>query len=138
MDNERPYSQEMTGVARRLRRQSTSAERVLWNVLRDRRCHGHRFLRQVPAGQYILDFYCAAVRLVIEVDGGIHDRADVQARDVARDVALTEELGMTVLRLSNAEVLNATPGDLRLRITQAVAEAAENASDWAERPSRRR
>nr|WP_232308128.1 DUF559 domain-containing protein [Tsuneonella dongtanensis] len=55
----------------------------LWNVLRDRP-GGFKFRRQHPAGQYVLDFYCASVRLAIEIDGFAHDSARAAARDARR------------------------------------------------------
>jgi very-short-patch-repair endonuclease len=78
----------MVTVARVQRRQPTPAEVRLWSVLRGRQCGGLRFIRQAPAGQYVLDFYCPACRLVIEVDGAVHDVAEVQERDARRQAAL--------------------------------------------------
>jgi very-short-patch-repair endonuclease len=131
------YSPEMSDVAQRLRKSATSAERRLWEVVRDRRC-GYRIYRQVPAGQYVVDFYCPAVRLAIEVDGPIHDLPEVQQRDVTRELALINDLGMTILRLSNDEVLHFSDGELQRRVHQALAEAAARVAPWSERPSRRR
>jgi very-short-patch-repair endonuclease len=57
---------------KQLRQNMTSAERLLWKRLRDHRLSGLKFHRQHPIGSCIVDFYCAASRLVIEIDGGIH------------------------------------------------------------------
>ena len=86
--------------ARQMRRAQTQPERTLWSLLR-RNELGLHFRRQHPIGPYILDFYCAAVRLAIEVDGPAHD--DQQARDERRTAWLVNE-GIRVLRLSAAEV----------------------------------
>ena len=128
----------MSEIARRLRRNETEAETLLWKVVRDRRCGGYRFLRQVPAGQYVVDFYCAAVRLVIEVDGAIHERSDVKERDTNRQEALIEELHCTFLRLTNEEVLETQVYALKKRILVALEEASQKVPSWDARPSRRR
>ena len=60
----------MRDVARRLRHEATGAEQVLWDLLRGRRCQGNRFLRQRAIGVYVVDFYCPALHLAVEVDGG--------------------------------------------------------------------
>src|SRR5438034_2400561 len=63
-------------TARRLRKNQTDAERILWLRLRDRRLNGLKFRRQVPIGRYVVDFFCADAHLVVEVDGGQHATAD--------------------------------------------------------------
>ncbi|HET7025831.1 MAG TPA: DUF559 domain-containing protein [Gemmatimonadales bacterium] len=59
-------------LARYLRRRATDAEREAWEMLRARRCHGMKFKRQEPLGNFIVDFYCPQLKLVIELDGPIH------------------------------------------------------------------
>ncbi|MBI4952011.1 MAG: DUF559 domain-containing protein [Myxococcales bacterium] len=67
---------------------------------------GHaKFRRQQPLGRFIVDFFCEAARLVVEVDGGHHDDPSVAARDAARD-ALLRAAGLTVLRLPNEQILH--------------------------------
>ncbi len=83
-----------------MRRTLTQPERTLWSLLR-RNELGLHFRRQHPIGPYILDFYCAAARLAIEVDGPVHD--DQQARDERRTAWLATE-GIHVLRFSTADV----------------------------------
>ena len=62
---------------RRLRKDQTDAERLLWSRLRDRGLDGHKFRRQSPIGNYVVDFECQARGLVVEIDGGQHaDRQD--------------------------------------------------------------
>jgi len=96
-----PYARHLTPVARRLRRDATVPERLLWARLR-RRALGVRFLRQRPVGPYVVDFLAPEARLVVEVDGRSHDGRAVA--DAARQRAL-EALGLTVLRVSNDAVL---------------------------------
>ncbi len=128
--------QAMTRVARELRQEQTPAEVRIWSLVRNGGC-GHRFLRQALAGQYVMDFYCPSVRLVIEVDGSIHDQITVQERDKNRQAVLEGALKMTVLRFTNAEVLTGTDEELRARITNGIALALANAPPPAERSARR-
>lgn len=89
--------------AKRLRREMTPEERILWGVLRANRFHGLRFRRQQVIDGYIVDFYCHALRLIVEVDGDVHARQ--QEYDTERDAALASR-GMTIMRVSNGEVVN--------------------------------
>ncbi len=93
-------------AARRLRRDMTDAERKLWQALRAHRFRGVGFRRQAPLGPYIADFVCHALKLVIEVDGGLHS---VRQQDVARD-AWSEGQGYRVLRFWNNDVLGNLEG----------------------------
>ncbi len=95
--------------ARRLRRDQTDAERVLWFRLRDRRLSGWKFRRQVPIDRYIVDFCCAETKLVVELDGGQHDQD--RARDEVR-TGLLEAKGYRVLRFWNNDVLSNSDGVL--------------------------
>jgi very-short-patch-repair endonuclease len=85
-------------AAIRLRKKLTPAEKHLWQVLKGRQLAGLKFRRQHPVGRFILDFYCAEYKLVIEVDGEIH-KSQVEY-DAARTGQL-ENYGYTVLRFSN-------------------------------------
>ncbi len=91
-----------TPIARRLRETQTNAERTLWLRLRDRRLGGWKFKRQVPIDRYVVDFYCAGGKLVIELDGGQH--AVQTSRDAERTQALSS-MGYLVLRFWNNDVL---------------------------------
>ena len=94
---------------RALRQRQTPAERKLWAVLRDSRLDGWKFRRQHPAGRFVLDFYCPAAALVIELDGPIHAyQADY---DDARTFYL-ETCGARVLRFRNDEVMTDLNGVL--------------------------
>ncbi|MBV8686559.1 MAG: DUF559 domain-containing protein [Alphaproteobacteria bacterium] len=83
--------------ARTLRRQLSQPEARLWQVLRQRP-DGLKFRRQHPVGPFVLDFYCPAARLGIEIDGEAHDRGDNPQRDARRDAFLRER-GLRVLRI---------------------------------------
>ena len=91
------------GLARRLRTNSTGAEVVLWEALRNRKLGGAKFRRQHPLGRYIADFYCHEALLVIELDGSAHDDASQVEYDLVRQKEI-EERGLTVLRIKNDEV----------------------------------
>jgi very-short-patch-repair endonuclease len=99
----------MTARARRLRRESTRAERKLWCVLQRGQLDGLSFRRQHPLGMYIVDFYCSAIRLAIELDGGEHNDPRHQVRDQRRS-RLLESKGITVIRFWNNDVLENIEG----------------------------
>ena len=90
--------------ARQLRRQMTLPEALLWRLLR-RTPDGIVFRRQHPIGPYVLDFYCAAKKLAIEVDGTAHDMGDRPQRDDLR-MAWLERQGIEVLRIAAKDVLD--------------------------------
>ncbi len=89
--------------ARRLRREMSLPEVVLWEQLRAGK-QGMKFRRQHPIGPYIADFYCSAAKLVLEIDGEAHNRGDRPERDIVRDAAM-RKAGYEVLRISAADVL---------------------------------
>ena len=91
-----------TTKARTLRKHSTDAERALWRLLRSRRLQGFKFRRQVPMGDYIVDFVCFEAMLVVEVDGGHH--LEQSSSDDERTRWLESE-GFRVLRFWNNQVL---------------------------------
>ena len=95
-------------LTRRLRRSSTDAETALWGALRNRGLNGHKFVRQAPIGNYVVDFLCREKRLVVEADGSQHYD---NCRDELRDDWLLSE-GYSVLRISNNIILNQRPSAL--------------------------
>src|ERR1700732_92266 len=97
------------GPARRLRRNQTDAERVLWFRLRDRRLHGLKFKCQVPIDRFVVDFCCEHARLIIEVDGG--QPATRTAEDLSR-TRILEAMGYLVLRFWNNDVIQNIDGVL--------------------------
>jgi very-short-patch-repair endonuclease len=94
---------ELRHRSRELRHPQTSAEECLWSALRNRHLEGYKFRRQHPLGQFIVDFYCAQTRLVVEIDGDGH------TRQIEYDAMRTEWLesqGFTVIRFWNEEVMD--------------------------------
>jgi cyclase len=91
-------------LAKELRINETEAEKYLWVFLSKSQFHGHRFKRQHPVLYFIADFYCHETKLVIEIDGGYHRIPEQYEYDKNRDYELTE-LGITVIRFTNEEVL---------------------------------
>ena len=94
--------------ARRARRGMSLPEVLLWQRLKGAP-EGVRFRKQHPIGAYRADFYCAAAKLVVELDGIAHDMGERPARDVARTQALTEQ-GYQVVRIPATEVLRDPDG----------------------------
>ena len=98
---------------RELRRNSTSTEQRLWQLLRSRSLKKFKFRREHPIGEFIVDFCCLEKRLVVEVDGEVHN---FQAADDGRRTALLKEKGYKVLRFWNQEVAE-RPNDVLAKIT---------------------
>jgi very-short-patch-repair endonuclease len=90
--------------ARQMRINPTEAEKHLWSCICEKKLNGLRFRRQHPIAYFIADFYCHSAKLVIEVDGGIHRQGEQYQYDLNRDREL-RELGLTVLRFTNEEVM---------------------------------
>jgi very-short-patch-repair endonuclease len=95
--------------ARRLRHNMTPAEKTLWEALRGKKLDGLKFRAQHPVGPFILDFWCPSVKLVVELDGGVH--RDQQDYDDARTKQL-ESYGYRVIRFTNEQVLTDLPSVL--------------------------
>ncbi len=85
----------------------TDAEKALWFQLRDRRLEGFKFRRQHPCGPYILDFFCEARLVAVELDGGQHFEDVAQRYDERRTEFLGAN-GITVLRFNNDQVMSET------------------------------
>ena len=102
-----PYNADLVFRAKTMRKNPTPAERKLWqNCLRNLSV---RFLRQRPIEHFIVDFYCAALRLVIEVDGDSHFLEQGKAYDAERS-AILEGYGLSVARFTNRQVLEEFEG----------------------------
>jgi very-short-patch-repair endonuclease len=86
-----------------LRKAGTETEDILWQCLRNRKILGFKFRRQHPLDKYIADFYCYEAKLVIEVDGEIHNKLENKEYDKGRSYELKEH-GITVIRFTNEEV----------------------------------
>ncbi|WP_395093819.1 endonuclease domain-containing protein [Armatimonas sp.] len=111
---------QVRNYARQMRREMTWAERRVWEVIRQRRCGGYRFLRQRVVGRFILDFYCAQKRFALEIDGEIHLRPDIAQYDQNRESHLRSEDNLSFLRLTNAEVMRLSDQELSQRILEAL------------------
>jgi len=107
MPSRKRASAETRDRALQLRRDATAPERILWSVLGARKLGGLKFRRQHPIEPYIVDFYCASAKLIVELDGDSHDgREDYDQRREA----FLRNLGFKVVRVSNDEVLNNLDG----------------------------
>jgi len=91
------------GRARYLRKNATDCERILWRELRNRTFANYKFRRQRPIDPYILDFYCPALKLVIELDGSGHSYRNREKRDRVREEFLTKR-GIPIVRFWNHQV----------------------------------
>ncbi|ALQ50706.1 endonuclease domain-containing protein [Nitrosomonas ureae] len=108
-----PYKSTLKPFSRTLRSNLTDAEQLLWSKLRRKQILGVQFYRQKPLANYIVDFYCAAANLVIELDGSQHFEPDHQASDAERDRIL-ESLGLRVLRFDNRQVMQELDAVMRV------------------------
>jgi very-short-patch-repair endonuclease len=113
-----PYRKTLKEPARSLRTCMTDAEQVLWHRVRRKQIQNVQFYRQKPLRSFIVDFYCPAAKLVVELDGSQHLGTGHQAKDRARDAALAG-LGLQVLRFDNRQVLLETDAVLAV-IDEAV------------------
>jgi very-short-patch-repair endonuclease len=102
-----PYNRMLKQPARDLRNSQTEAEEWLWRSLRRKQIHGVQFYRQKVLLSFIVDFYCAAAKLVVELDGAHHYEADYTEKDAERD-RLLGALGLRVLRFENRAALHET------------------------------
>ncbi len=92
-------------LARELRKKQTSAEGLLWQLLRKRQLLEFKFRRQHQFGDYIADFYCHEAQLVIECDGSVHESNEPWQHDQERDAYMIAQ-GLRVLRFTNDRILN--------------------------------
>ena len=91
-------------LAKKLRNNVTATEMILWGRLKEY-FPQLKFRRQHPVSLYIADFYCHSKKLIIEIDGGIHNLSEVLENDITRQKDL-EELGIKVIRFTNKDILN--------------------------------
>ncbi|UJS17597.1 MAG: endonuclease domain-containing protein [Candidatus Jettenia sp.] len=95
------YNSKLKTLSRELRKKGTLSEVLLWNILKGKRIKGYQFMRQKPIGDYIVDFFCNKLKLVIEIDGISHN--EKSASDQIRQQKL-ESLGLSVLRFYEWDV----------------------------------
>ncbi|MEZ5893442.1 MAG: endonuclease domain-containing protein [Parvularculaceae bacterium] len=103
--NENRFSvlRKTTERAQRLRREPTPAERKLWTRLKAKQLNGLQFRRQHPIGPFIVDFYCAALKLAIEIDGDSHGNDEAQRRDEKRSAFIASK-GVRLIRFWNSDI----------------------------------
>jgi very-short-patch-repair endonuclease len=106
--------------AKRLRRTMTRAETLLWRYLKADRVDGLGFRRQVPFRNYVADFVCLSVKLVVELDGESHDFEERQSADQYRDAFFVSE-GFQVLRFTNEQVMSNLEG-----VVESIRQAASS------------
>jgi len=104
----KPFNLDASGKifenAKALRQEMTKEEKIMWGILRNRRLNGLKFRRQHPVLDYIVDFYCHEYKLIVEIDGGIHQLKENIEYDKDR-TEIFEEEGLQVLRFTNKEIL---------------------------------
>ncbi len=91
--------------AKELRKDMTAPETILWKRLRGRQLNGMKFRRQHPIDIFIADFYCHDEKIIVELDGGIHDTLEQMEHDDGRTFEL-EEKGFKIIRFRNEEIIN--------------------------------
>jgi very-short-patch-repair endonuclease len=99
--------------ARELRRYETEAEKRLWAKLSGNQMLGLQFRRQHPINRFIVDFYCVKIKLVIEVDGNIHEIPENKVYDIGRSQILND-FGITVIRFTNNKIIDDIENVLKL------------------------
>ena len=98
--------------AKALRDNITLAEKLLWEKLSGKKVLGLRFRSQHPIDIFIADFYCHPIKLVVEIDGGIHQNEKQNEYDMGREAEL-KKLGIDVIRFTNEEVINNIDGVIK-------------------------
>ena len=98
-----PYNSNLKQLAKNLRNDSTLGEILLWKELRGKQFSGYDFHRQKPLLNYIADFYCSELELVIEIDGRYHDHIETYELDLQREAEF-QKYDLTILRFTEQEV----------------------------------
>ena len=107
-----PYNKNLKPLAKKLRNESTKSEIRLWQELKHKKMRGYDFHRQKPLLNYIVDFYCPAIHLAIELDGYSHHFTEVIEKDEEKELAL-QKVGVSILRFQDSEVMKDMPNVLR-------------------------
>ncbi|MDZ7720084.1 MAG: endonuclease domain-containing protein [Balneolaceae bacterium] len=97
-----PYNPRLKKLARKLRKNMTLGEVLLWQEIRGKKL-GYQFHRQIPIHEYIVDFFCHELQLAIEIDGSSHDHSKTSEEDLERQSEL-EDLGIRFLRFEEIDV----------------------------------
>ena len=107
------YNPKLKALAAQLRSRGTKSEILLWNQLKGGQLNGLRFIRQKPIGNFIVDFYCKEVGLVIELDGLSHQCNEVMDLD-ERKQSYLESIGLKVIRFEDEDVMRDLPNVMRV------------------------
>ena len=103
------FNKNLKQYSNELRKEMTDAERIMWKYIRRKQIKNLQFYRQKIIENYIVDFYCPAAKIVIEIDGGQHFEPQAIYRDKLRDERLKSS-GLKILRFNNFEILNNMEG----------------------------
>ncbi len=114
------YNKKLKTLASKNRKKATKAEACLWKYALSKNQTGYTFKRQRPVLNYIADFMCQELKLIIEVDGSSHNQLDVRFRDLKRQMEL-EDFGFTVIRFADEKVLE-NMDDVRREVLKAIVE----------------
>ena len=106
------YNPKLKEFAKKLRNNSTNSEIKLWQEIKNKKMLGYTFLRQKPIKNYIVDFFCNKLKLVIELDGYSHEFEETYDKDVKKEEDL-KQIGLTILRFDDREVMNDIENVLR-------------------------
>ena len=98
-----PYNKNLKDLSRQLRNNSTLSEVLLWNQIKASQMLGYQFNRQKPLNNYIVDFYCKKLNLVIEIDGNSHGFEDIYPNDIKRQ-SILESMNLVFLRFDDLEI----------------------------------
>src|SRR5210317_2535324 len=98
-----PYNPKLAPLAKKLRKDMTLSEVLLWQELKGKQMLGYDFDRQRPIDEFIVDFYCKELQLAIEIDGESHTHEEASFKDKKRQLRL-EELGVRFLRFDDLQV----------------------------------
>ena len=110
---------EIFRFAQEMRKNPTESEKALWNILRKFRYNGYIFRRQHPVDIFIADFYCHKLKLIVEVDGNVHDSDQAAEHDDGRSAEL-EKYGLSIIRFTNDQV-HKEPDKVTLHIQDYIA-----------------
>ncbi len=105
------YNPKLKFLARKLRKNQTEAEKILWHKIRKKQINNLSFYRQKIIGNYIVDFYCPNIKLVIEIDGDLHYTDDSKKYDKVRERYL-KNLGLRIYRVNNIDIYKNLEGVL--------------------------
>ena len=117
------YNPNLKKFSRRLRNHSTLSEVLLWQQIKGRKIKGYQFMRQKPIGNYIVDFYCSKLKLVIEIDGISHDG---KAEEDQKRQNHIEKTGIHFLRFYDTDVKKNMPGVIQKIINWIEAKERNN------------